>query len=101
MRRGPGLRYFQASEGVILHVVDDEADVLEARRLGEEVEGWQHHGRIDRAGFQRRETPGRRADDRDIDIAFLQPVRRGHAVPIDRGDVDQTAEYDGLAFQIL
>jgi hypothetical protein len=46
-------------------------------------------------------VPDFSAAKRPADIAFLQAVRRRHAVPVDRGDIDETPEDDGLALQIL
>ena len=69
--------------------------------LGEEADRRCQQGGVGGAGFQRREAARGIADHGDIVVAVFQSVGLHDALEIDAVDVDQAADADGLALEIL
>ena len=69
-----------ARERQFRRVVDRQAEIVEARRRGLEIERRQQDRGIDRAGLQRRRARRGRAREHHVELARLDAVRRQHAL---------------------
>ena len=99
--RRPVRVHHRAGERQFLRVVDGQAEIAEARRLGVEVERRQQDRGVDRAGLQRLEARRGRAREHHVELARLHAVRRQHALEIHLGDVLRAADRDDLALEVL